>query len=27
MDTERHWQEARNATFRVFGLKPPAGFA
>ncbi|MEU1127003.1 HAD family phosphatase [Streptomyces sp. NPDC005899] len=27
MDTERHWQEARNVTFRVFGLKPPAGFA
>lgn len=27
MDTERHWQEARNLTFRAFGLKPPAGFA
>ncbi|MEU5717637.1 HAD family phosphatase [Streptomyces sp. NPDC020403] len=27
MDTERHWQEARNITFRVFGLTPPAGFA
>ncbi|MFE7752026.1 HAD family hydrolase [Streptomyces sp. NPDC057428] len=27
MDTERHWQEARNITFRIFGLKPPAGFA
>lgn len=27
MDTERHWQEARSATFRAFGLKPPAGFA
>lgn len=27
MDTERHWQEARNVTFGVFGLKPPAGFA
>ncbi|MEU1350698.1 HAD family phosphatase [Streptomyces sp. NPDC005776] len=27
MDTERHWQEARNTTFRIFGLKPPAGFA
>jgi HAD superfamily hydrolase (TIGR01509 family) len=27
MDTEQHWQEARNATFRVFGLKPPTGFA
>ncbi|MFF2728928.1 HAD family hydrolase [Streptomyces sp. NPDC058008] len=27
MDTERHWQEARNVTFRSFGLKPPAGFA
>ncbi|GAA2978769.1 MULTISPECIES: HAD family hydrolase [Streptomyces] len=26
MDTERHWQEARNITFRSFGLKPPAGF-
>ncbi|WP_406467484.1 HAD family phosphatase [Streptomyces hirsutus] len=27
MDTEQHWQEARNITFRTFGLKPPAGFA
>ncbi|GGQ19019.1 hydrolase [Streptomyces griseomycini] len=27
MDTERHWQEARNITFRAFGLKPPTGFA
>lgn len=27
MDTESHWQEARNITFRSFGLKPPAGFA
>jgi len=27
MDTERHWQEARNITFRLFGLTPPAGFA
>ncbi|MFB8024428.1 MULTISPECIES: HAD family hydrolase [unclassified Streptomyces] len=27
MDTERHWQEARNVTFRIFGLTPPAGFA
>ncbi|KDQ65573.1 HAD family hydrolase [Streptomyces halstedii] len=27
MDTESHWQEARNVTFRSFGLKPPAGFA
>ncbi|MFF9061354.1 HAD family hydrolase [Streptomyces sp. NPDC014882] len=27
MDTERHWQEARNATFRAFSLTPPAGFA
>ncbi|WP_405658466.1 HAD family phosphatase [Streptomyces sp. NBC_01166] len=27
MDTERHWQEARNVTFRAFGVKPPAGFA
>ncbi|WP_081237257.1 HAD family hydrolase [Streptomyces viridosporus] len=27
MDTERHWQEARNLTFRAFGLKPPTGFA
>ncbi len=22
MDTERHWQEARNITFRLFGLTP-----
>lgn len=27
MDTEQHWQEARNITFRLFGLKPPTGFA
>ncbi|MEU3223386.1 HAD family phosphatase [Streptomyces sp. NPDC006976] len=27
MDTERHWQEARNITFRIFGLNPPPGFA
>ncbi|MEU0126939.1 MULTISPECIES: HAD family phosphatase [unclassified Streptomyces] len=27
MDTERHWQEARNTAFRTFGLTPPAGFA
>nr|WSW65792.1 HAD family phosphatase [Streptomyces sp. NBC_00995] len=27
MDTERHWQEARNVTFGLFGLRPPAGFA
>ncbi|MFF3171506.1 HAD family hydrolase [Streptomyces sp. NPDC057900] len=27
MDTEQHWQEARNITFRLFGLEPPAGFA
>ncbi|GGZ27666.1 HAD family hydrolase [Streptomyces nitrosporeus] len=27
MDTERHWQDARNITFREFGLKPPPGFA
>lgn len=27
LDTEQHWQEARNITFRSFGLKPPAGFA
>lgn len=27
MDTERHWQDARNRVFREFGLKPPAGFA
>ncbi|MFF3125542.1 HAD family hydrolase [Streptomyces sp. NPDC057908] len=27
MDTERHWQDARNRVFKEFGLKPPAGFA
>ncbi|MFJ8543398.1 HAD family hydrolase [Streptomyces sp. NPDC093586] len=27
MDTERHWQDARNRTFREFGLLPPPGFA
>lgn len=27
MDTERHWQEARNVTFGLFGLRPPSGFA
>ncbi|MFF1921245.1 HAD family hydrolase [Streptomyces sp. NPDC058221] len=27
MDTEQHWQEARNITFRQFGLTPPTGFA
>ncbi|MGZ2356939.1 HAD family phosphatase [Streptomyces sp. 372A] len=27
MDTERHWQEARTLTFRLFGLTPPGGFA
>lgn len=23
MDTERHWQDARNRAFREFGLMPP----
>ena len=27
MDTERHWQDARNRAFREFGLMPPPGFA
>lgn len=27
MDTESHWQDARNRVFTEFGLKPPAGFA
>ncbi|MET9155561.1 HAD family phosphatase [Streptomyces griseoflavus] len=27
MDTERHWQDARNRAFRQFGLMPPPGFA
>ncbi|MFE4053980.1 HAD family hydrolase [Streptomyces sp. YIM B13518] len=27
MDTERHWQDARNRAFREFGLLPPPGFA
>ncbi|WP_217144964.1 HAD family phosphatase [Streptomyces sp. AC627_RSS907] len=27
MDTERHWQEARNRAFKAFGLRPPHGFA
>ncbi|MFF9348956.1 HAD family hydrolase [Streptomyces sp. NPDC014734] len=27
MDTERHWQDARNHVFREFGLRPPLGFA
>ncbi|MFJ9924838.1 MULTISPECIES: HAD family hydrolase [Streptomyces] len=27
MDSERHWQEARNLAFREFGLQPPPGFA
>ncbi|MFF2327216.1 MULTISPECIES: HAD family hydrolase [unclassified Streptomyces] len=27
MDTERHWQNARNHVFREFGLRPPYGFA
>ncbi|MEU6334735.1 HAD family phosphatase [Streptomyces cellulosae] len=26
MDTERHWQDARNRAFREFGLMPPPGF-
>ncbi|MEU2554581.1 HAD family phosphatase [Streptomyces sp. NPDC013313] len=27
MDSERHWQEARNRAFREHGLQPPPGFA
>ncbi|MCP3767524.1 MULTISPECIES: HAD family hydrolase [unclassified Streptomyces] len=27
MDTEQHWQEARNITFRSYDLTPPPGFA
>lgn len=27
MDTESHWQDARNRAFREFGLLPPPGFA
>ncbi len=27
MDTERHWEEARNRAFNSFGLTPPRGFA
>ncbi|MEU9554315.1 HAD family hydrolase [Streptomyces fumanus] len=27
MDSERHWQVARNRAFREFGLTPPPGFA
>ncbi|MEV6162407.1 HAD family phosphatase [Streptomyces sp. NPDC052052] len=27
MDTERHWQDARNHVFREFALRPPYGFA
>ncbi|MEV7978191.1 HAD family phosphatase [Streptomyces sp. NPDC086519] len=27
MDSERHWQEARNRAFREYGLQPPRGFA
>ncbi|MBU6530416.1 HAD family hydrolase [Streptomyces sp. NPDC057245] len=27
MDSERHWQDARNRAFRDFGLLPPPGFA
>jgi beta-phosphoglucomutase-like phosphatase (HAD superfamily) len=27
MDTERHWQDARNRAFGAFGLTPPPGFA
>ncbi|MFE9356126.1 HAD family hydrolase [Streptomyces olivaceoviridis] len=27
MDSERHWQEARNRAFREYGLQPPPGFA
>ncbi|MFF4169515.1 HAD family hydrolase [Streptomyces sp. NPDC001744] len=27
VDSERHWQDARNRAFREFGLTPPPGFA
>ncbi|MEU0103276.1 HAD family phosphatase [Streptomyces sp. NPDC006267] len=27
MDTERHWQDARNRVFRDFGIHPAPGFA
>ncbi|MGW1465957.1 HAD family hydrolase [Streptomyces sp. NPDC002308] len=27
MDTESHWQDARQRVFSEFGLRPPAGFA
>ncbi|KUN80985.1 hydrolase [Streptomyces bungoensis] len=27
MDSERHWQEARNRAFREYGLQPPPAFA
>jgi HAD superfamily hydrolase (TIGR01509 family) len=27
MDSERHWQEARNQAFHEYGLQPPPGFA
>ncbi|MFD8535120.1 HAD family hydrolase [Streptomyces rubrogriseus] len=27
MDSERHWQEARNRAFREHGVQPPPGFA
>ncbi|RPK54561.1 Phosphorylated carbohydrates phosphatase [Streptomyces sp. ADI96-02] len=27
MDTERHWQDARNQVFRGFGITPAPGFA
>ncbi|AYN43179.1 HAD family phosphatase [Streptomyces dangxiongensis] len=27
MDSERHWQEARNRAFHEYGLQPPPGFA
>jgi beta-phosphoglucomutase-like phosphatase (HAD superfamily) len=27
MDSERHWQEARNQAFREHGFQPPPGFA
>ncbi|MCX2970990.1 MULTISPECIES: HAD family hydrolase [Streptomyces] len=27
VDSERHWQDARNRVFRDFGLRPPPGFA
>ncbi|GGW16321.1 hydrolase [Streptomyces libani subsp. rufus] len=26
MDSERHWQEARDQAFREYGLQPPSGF-